>query len=699
MSRSSQQRTHAPGRPVSPVASRSLVSTLLGWPLGFTAVGATSLAVAPMTTSEGPTAALGGAAIGCGLVTGVEAFRRRHRAGLLSALARSLTPQIGPPGSANVTVRRWSGGWSGVPKKIRITYDPVAASSDPKWIPAILETCTRRLQREYEVVAHKPRPRLLTLRLLPTMSEKVPTPALLERSQDITKQLLGDECTLNATWDGDHLQALDIRHKAGIRVAHGVVRARIERTVTTMLPGRWRAQWDLERDRVRFELRPVISGRVDHPVVPVDFDDPDSLHRLPYAVDEDGHTLYWSLRSGASSPHFLCMGSTGTGKTVMLNGLIMEVVRRGWRVWICDPKRIEFVGLRGWPNVQIVATDVADIVAVIQSAWQEMERRYQLIESGKASDGDDFERLFLVLDEYRYFYGVVNAWYSGLKRPPKTPTKCPIMEKVFLIASLGRSAGVHLVLGTQRPDADWLGGDVRDQFTARASLGRLSPEGARMTWGAHHIGVAVPRGIPGRGTTVGVDGFPVESQAFWTPDPRRLGSDDRDRAILEGLRPDDVAHERLVVVPPDPELDEDCEPDESKMEYPAFANAPMRPLRLHPELEAHAVTLEPDTRPRHSAAAMALTGDAAPEEPVDTGGHADAYGEPVMARPDDLQPGDLVCIDEETDAWGVVESAEPDVTDSSSVCICWRSDEAGDDFDVIVAPSSQSLRARRRVDE
>lgn len=56
----------------------------------------------------------------------------------------------------------------------------------------------------------------------------------------------------------------------------------------------------------------------------------------------------------------------------------MGVSRYGWSIWVADGKSIEFLGFRDWPNVQVVATTVAEQVAVIERAWELMEHRYQL---------------------------------------------------------------------------------------------------------------------------------------------------------------------------------------------------------------------------------------------------------------------------------------------------------------------------------
>ena len=430
-------------------------------------------------------------------------LRNDARHALHDNLTLALTNLLGKsrPDRRCVELSRWTPGREGHPRRITIRYEPSVDVANSEWEPAVTDTATRLTQVPYRITKLSRRRCVARLDISDELEQRDALPATQGRADRLVKELLGAGSSTSAfKWAGDDLTGFEADHTAGIRVAQAMFRHRIERTVSTMLPGRWRAKWDLENDEVSFERRPTMPTYVPHEVVPLTAA---SNKVLPYGIDEDGRPVTWSLKSSDSQPHFLVVGSTGTGKTVCINGLVMEACRRGWRVRICDPKRIEFVGLRDWPNVEIVATAVEDIVAVIESTHAEMESRYEQIETGGALDGD-FEPVILVLDEYRYFYGVVNAWYSTVKLKGGSQ-KCPILERVFAIASLGRSAGVHLIMGTQRPDADWLGGDLRDQFAARASLGRISPQGAQMMWGAPHVGVAVPRGVPGRATGVNAD--------------------------------------------------------------------------------------------------------------------------------------------------------------------------------------------------
>ena len=75
----------------------------------------------------------------------------------------------------------------------------------------------------------------------------------------------------------------------------------------------------------------------------------------------------FALRPGAQPPVVF-------RKTVLMNGVVMELTDRDWPVWISDPKRMEFLGMRGWPNVQVVVTSVQEQVVYVYRAWDEMER-------------------------------------------------------------------------------------------------------------------------------------------------------------------------------------------------------------------------------------------------------------------------------------------------------------------------------------
>jgi hypothetical protein len=306
-----------------------------------------------------------------------------------------------------------------------------------------------------------------------------------------------------------------------------------------------------------------------------------------------------------------------THNTVLINGVVMQACRRAWRVRVCDPKLTEFLGVRDWPNVEIVATSIEDMVAVLHATYEEMMDRYRRVELGLAVE-DDFEPIVLVLDEFRVMANRIKAWYGRIKgRDRGMPPACPVLEELAQLGAMGRGAAIHLAMGTQRPDAEFLTGEFRDNFRGRVSLGPLSPEGARMMWDAHHIGVALPRDVPGRATGVGAAGRPTEVQTYWTPDPRRVQAQDvEDQQLLAQLRPGTVSHPRLVVVPPSAGAEDD------KPGYWQYAEAALVQLAERPDLDPRlraqaSLNRRPEHGPTGEAAAQAVPEAPGPAIAVD----------------------------------------------------------------------------------
>jgi len=627
-----------------------------------------------------------GVGVAAAVVRGVTGRRAQARAELTDRLVEALTPTLGlrSPDRRTVKLRSWTRGWPGHPRRIELRYAPGIDDSNPDWLADVAATTSRRLLESYAVARHDRRRARLRLVLAGPEEIKAEKPLVQARAERTVIELLGSTTTITkVTFDDDQLVQLVASHEAGTRLAAPQYRARIERVISTMLPGRWRARWDLEGDTVTFEVRPTLPSKVDHPMPVIT---KDNQYRLPLAVQEDGGAMSWNMRGTA--PHLLVCGKTGTGKTVTITGVVMEAAYRGWRVWICDPKTVEFIGLRRWPNVQLVATAIEHMVVVILKAQQEMERRYSLVESELAED-DEFEPLVLVLDEYRDFVGMVTAWWARIK-VKGMPTKCPVFEAVSSLARKGRTARIHVIMGTQRPDAEFLSGEMRDNFASRMSLGGLSPQGAMMMWEAAYIGVSIPRGVPGRGTAVDDDERPVEVQGYWTPDPRRAEkkANAEDLAVLERLRPEEPAHRPLKVSLADELLyDLDADPgkdDPAPNWWAAIQEAQLVPA-LDFELSPKASTWELTKRLTGTTPVVEASAELADDDPetIDGGDGADELDEDFDVEQDvparRVRPGDRLLVEPALDLWAVVEFAEPDIDDEDLVCIDWRgdTDEAG----------------------
>ncbi len=414
-----------------------------------------------------------------------------------------------------VVMRQWTRGRASVPARIEIRYHP-AIDAGAAWQGEVLRVLEGKTGHRYQVAGVYPRRRLLSLRLDPSPApqQEMVTPAQARLQRGVATLIGPTARTGDVVLDGEgQIVGFRITHDVGAKLAARGYRIRVEKTLETMLPGRWRAHWDLEGDTVRFEVRPALPRQVWMPIpAPLDTADVRGI-RIPYAVDEDGHEIAWLP---GKVPHFLITGQTGAGKTSTARAVIAGVTRHGWPIWIADVKRIEFRDFRDWPNVQAVATGIEQIVAMIHAAHQVMSGRYQLVERGAARPSD-FEPLFVFIDEYTEFINLLRSWYATvkIKGDPSVPRT---LDEVASLLRLGRTGRVHLVITGQRPDVALFGtGEMRDNLGQRASMGRLSPKGAEMMWESASTGVSIPRGLIGRMTTTNDDGLPVEARGIPLP--------------------------------------------------------------------------------------------------------------------------------------------------------------------------------------
>ncbi|MCM0621791.1 hypothetical protein [Nocardioides bruguierae] len=698
-----------------------------------------------------------GTLTGAGVIVGGQRSARRSE--ITTYLTSTLAPLLGLSASSAtnpkatsglVITRSWTSGlrdWPGRPRRVRVRYVPgrarvgdvVVDIGDSRWVNELARQIGSRLGGEYEVARNDQiRGRLqLRLRTKPLPGE-VPETAQVRRAKKVVNELLAGTAKVDNVDVDDttgEVRRLTVKHDVGAKLAAPGYRNRVERTVSVMLPGRWRARWDMEADSVVFEVRPTLPESLWIPARALPEDDPLLNYRaveIPCGVDEDGEAIAWRP---AITPQWLITGETGSGKTSTGHGILTQITRFGWPVWIADGKGIEFLGFQDWPNVQIVASRIEEQVAVIHRAWQLMEHRYQLVVDRKART-EDFEPLMVFVDEFTDLKANLQSWYQQIK-VKGDPTKPPTLAEVGSIARKGRTARVHLVLSMQRPDAEILTGEARENFGQRTGMGQLSPQGAQMMWNNPVTGVTIPRGRTGRAIGSNSTGLPVEMQCYRVPDPKEAIPGTEEYELLEQLRPPESRHERLLIV--SPEIDwsgeEPVEPT-----FTDFAEAEWVKAADHPELDPIAWELDRDQNTagdgRTLSSAMTVLGlddrsrDAAgggrrlfdrvgrvdtskpyaaatsvPDAPSNTGTagddrdldddlYAGHYSHPTPTQASALQVGDLVCVDDDLGSWAVVED-EPieDFDDPDSLLIAWRDDQ--DQSGELVVASEALMQARR----
>lgn len=692
----------ASGRRVAPevvhdVAVRALPRRPYVWPsrtFVVLAIGAIAFGLASIIHQAGIAAAIVAVTIVVAAAIVVFGIRDRNRGCSIDKMIEAANPLLGAtsPTRDLVIPSRWKGGWVGTPERLELHYAATVFDGDPKFVETLVAQISRRMDVPYRVRKNVPRKCVIYLERDHSTPEAEASPEIA-RAENVSRELLGATAAVQCETDKEGaVTAITVRHEIGARVALASYRQRVDKVLSSMLPGRWRSFWRLERDEVRFEIRPTMPTMIPH--LPGERR-PELTHasydacKIAYCVDEDGVTQYWQP---SVSPHMLIIGGTGSGKTSLEHTILTDVSLFGWRIWVLDGKRIEFSGFRDWPNVEMVASSVGDQVRMIHAAHDLMEQRYSLIESGKARISD-FEPLLLVIDEFATFRARVQRWYKTVK-PKGYPTQAPVFELIEDLARLARTAKIHMVIGIQRPDVTFLGGEMRDNFGARASLGRLSPQGANMMWDSFAVGVAIPRNLRGRGISLNDESQPVEVQTFYTPDPAKLTDEKVDEwALLEQLRPATVAYTRKMILPPRPEIDIDGKGDIVEPMYNDWETAAI--VAYDPAREGRADSAEPAAttsgvhfEPADDADADDRTVRSSEEENLFEG-----YDEADAIRVSDVTAGDLVLVDESLSMWGVVEEVAPDVFTDGYASIDYRDLETGEPNTVSV-PDDETVSVR-----
>jgi S-DNA-T family DNA segregation ATPase FtsK/SpoIIIE len=190
-------------------------------------------------------------------------------------------------------------------------------------------------------------------------------------------------------------------------------------------------------------------------------------------------------------PHLLIAGSTGSGKSVMLNGLIMSILYKSTpdqvRLIMVDPKRVELGIYDGIPHLLTpVITEPKKAVNALRNAVLEMERRLKLLASHGVRNIDQFNRKLRQADEKprSLFEQDIEAAAEEERERPlpyilivideladlMMLERAGVEESVIRLAQMARAVGMHLVLATQRPSVDVITGLIKANFPARISF-------------------------------------------------------------------------------------------------------------------------------------------------------------------------------------------------------------------------------------
>ncbi len=199
----------------------------------------------------------------------------------------------------------------------------------------------------------------------------------------------------------------------------------------------------------------------------------------------------------AKMPHLLIAGTTGSGKSVCINCIVMSLLYKAKpdevKLIMIDPKKVEFSIYKNIPHLMApVVTTPKDAAGALQAAVEEMERRFELFEQVGVRDikgynnntKDDPDMPFLP-----YIVIIIDE-LADLMMTARDEVETAICR----IAQKARAAGMHLIIGTQRPSADVVTGLIKANVPSRIAFAVKSQVDSRVI--LDHIGAEA---LTGRG--------------------------------------------------------------------------------------------------------------------------------------------------------------------------------------------------------
>ncbi len=208
----------------------------------------------------------------------------------------------------------------------------------------------------------------------------------------------------------------------------------------------------------------------------------DSAIPLPLGRDITGYPIYCDL---AGMPHLLIAGTTGSGKSICLNSLILSILflksRKDLKLLLVDPKLVEFSPFKDMPHlISPVVTDVKEAQAVLEWAVNKMDERYGLLARVGVRNIAEYNKLGEkglkkklgageYIDPEYYSLPFIVIIIDELADLMMVASK-KVENAIIRLSQKSRAVGIHLIVSTQRPSVDVVTGLIKSNLPARISF-------------------------------------------------------------------------------------------------------------------------------------------------------------------------------------------------------------------------------------
>lgn len=193
--------------------------------------------------------------------------------------------------------------------------------------------------------------------------------------------------------------------------------------------------------------------------------------KLAFAVGKDiaGNIIIGDV---AKMPHMIIAGTTGSGKSVCTNSIIMSILYRAnpeeVKLILIDPKMVEFTTYNGIPHLLIpVVTDPRQAAGALNWGVQEMLRRYKLFADNNVRDLGGYNEMAAAknIEKLPQIVIAIDEFSDLMMAASKE-----VEDAVCRLAQMARAAGMHLIIATQRPTTDVITGLIKANIPSRIAL-------------------------------------------------------------------------------------------------------------------------------------------------------------------------------------------------------------------------------------